>query len=115
MERKVRRVAIAKLPGRPYGVFQYAVGGLNPSDAFQLGAQNVVLEFYLTGVADVLPLAAAAGAEVRARRLDPQRRGFEDLGHSPLQQVLPPLHHRDPRHLALDTRPREHGDPRPVA
>ncbi len=78
-------VAVELRPGRPQARGDLGQGDL--ADAGQLVAHLIGLEAQLLPVGQVLPLAAAADAEMLAERLGPQGRFLHIADHEPLHEA----------------------------
>ena len=109
-EGEVDLVAVAERQGRGQGGVHRRVG--KPAEPLQRVGDELALEAELRGVIDVLPLAAAADAEVRAARRDARRGRPQHRGEAGLEVVR--LELRDLRADAVadgDHALDEHGEP----
>ena len=97
-EVKLDRVAVVP---RARGRHHRAQGQVaDPADARELVAQDGAFHFELLGVIQVLVVAAAAGREVGAARLDALRAGLQQLDHLAAGEIAPVLHQADARAFA---------------
>ena len=76
------------------------LGQLDLADAGELVAHLAGLEAQLLVVGQVLPLAAAANAEVRAERLDAHRRALDEPHRTPLHVTAVSLDYLYVHHVA---------------